>query len=286
MLIERLAVIGVGLIGGSLALALKRAQQCGTVIGCGRNSANLDTAVTLGVIDSYSTNLGEAVTGADMVVLAVPLGSMRDTFAAIRPHLAPHAIITDVGSAKASVVQAAQAELGSHFPRFVAGHPIAGAEKSGAQAAQADLFKNRRVILTPTPDTEPSAHARVTQMWRETGAAVEDMEMAHHDAILAATSHLPHMLAYALVDLLAQSASHGEIFRYAAGGFRDFTRIAASDPQMWHDICVANRDPLVQILTAYEAHLHQLTQAIQAGDGPQIKALFQRAKQTRDQING
>jgi prephenate dehydrogenase len=283
MLIKRLTIIGVGLIGGSLARALKRNQACGEVIGCGRNINNLQQAIELGVIDRYETQPAQAVKDADMIVVAVPLGTMASMFTAIRDTLSPYAIITDVGSAKASVVNDAQ-HLGQHFPRFVPGHPIAGTEKSGVTASFAELFENRRVILTPVSATDSQATAKVTTMWEITGAEVVEMPVKHHDEVLAATSHLPHVLAYSLVDTLAKMEEHGEIFRFAAGGFRDFTRIASSDPQMWHDICIANRDAILHVLERFNHDLMQLADAIRCGDSQVIKNTFHRAKTARDKF--
>jgi prephenate dehydrogenase len=282
MLIQRLSILGVGLIGGSLARALKRVGQCGEVIGCGRNLANLQQGIELGVIDRYTTDPAEAVQDADMVIVAVPLGTMAPMFAAIREALSPDAIITDVGSAKATVVRDARQYLGKHLPRFVPGHPIAGTEKSGVAASFAELFENRRVILTPVPETDPQATAKVTTMWTYTGAEVIEMGVEHHDEVLAATSHLPHVLAYTLVDTLARLADHPEIFRFAAGGFRDFTRIASSDPTMWHDICIANRDAILKMIEYFARDLAQLTEAIKNGDSQFIQTVFTRAKAARD----
>ena len=286
MLMSRLAIIGVGLIGGSLAKSLRAQHQCEEIVGCGRNLANLQHAVELGVIDRYTQSMAEAVENADVVVLAVPLGTIKSAMREIRPHLATNTVITDVGSAKACVIADARAELGDLLPQFVAGHPIAGAERSGVIAAQPDLFIKRKVILTPISETDVNALQKIKQMWEICGAEVIEMNVEHHDEVLAATSHLPHMLAYTLVDLLAQAEEHSEIFRFAAGGFRDFTRIASSDPQMWHDICLSNKEPIVKMLNNYQQHLILLTRAIQNADSEQIKALFSRAKTARDEFTG
>ncbi len=282
MLIRRLAVIGVGLIGGSLARALRQAGEVGEVVGCGRGRPNLERALELGVIDRWSHDVGEAVTGADMVFLAVPLGAMEQTFAAMRGHLAEDAVITDGGSAKASVVAACEAGLGELPPGFVPGHPIAGTENSGVDASFAELYQNRRVILTPLPSSAPEALRRVERMWRACGAEVTEMSVAHHDEVLAATSHLPHMLAFSLVDTLARMKANDEIFRYAAGGFRDFTRIASSNPVMWRDICVANRDALAQVMDRYIDEMSELADTIRQGDGERLLEIFSRAKAARD----
>lgn len=286
MLIQRLTIIGLGLIGGSLARALKRAGQCGEVIGCGRNTANLQLGVELGVIDRYTQHPAEAVQGADMVVVAVPLGTMATIFGAIRDSLAPHAIITDVGSAKATVVADARQQLGNHFSRFVPGHPIAGTEKTGVAASYAELFENRRVILTPLSDTDRQATDTVRTMWTYAGAEVEELPVEHHDEVLAATSHLPHVLAYTLVDTLAKLEDRTEIFRFAAGGFRDFTRIAGSDPTMWHDICLANEEAILKMINQFSQELAQLTEAISRHDSQYVYQVFTRAKEARDRFTG
>lgn len=283
-MIERLCIIGVGLIGGSLARALKRAGACREVVGCGRDEASLRRAVELGVIDRYHADPAQAVRGAEMIVLAVPLGAMEPVLRRIAPFIGARAVITDVGSAKGSVVAAAEAVFGSVPARFVPGHPIAGTEKSGVDASFAELFERRRVILTPLPTTDRAAHALVRRMWESTGAEVVDMEVVHHDEVLAATSHLPHVLAYALVDTLARMQEKSEIFRYAAGGFRDFTRIASSDPGMWRDICLANREAVVVMLDRYVDDLAGLRDAIARGEGAAIAELFARAKAARDRF--
>ena len=286
MLIQRLTIIGVGLIGGSLARALRRKEACGEIVGCGRNTTNLQQAIDLGVIDRYETQPANAVKDADMVVVAVPLGTMAPMFAAICEALSPQAIITDVGSSKASVVTVAKQHLSQHWPRFVPGHPIAGTEKSGVIASFAELFENHRVILTPLAETDSQALTKVTTMWTQTGAEVVNMSVEHHDEVLAATSHLPHVLAYSLVNTLAKMETRTEIFRFAAGGFRDFTRIASSDPRMWHDICLANRDALLKVLENFNTDLSQLVEAIRQGDSQQIESIFGHAKATRDKFCG
>ncbi|MEK7990601.1 MAG: prephenate dehydrogenase/arogenate dehydrogenase family protein [Thiotrichaceae bacterium] len=286
MLIQRLTIIGVGLIGGSLALALRRKQACGEIIGCGRSIENLEKAIELNIIDQYSTNLAESVHNADMVMVAVPLSMMAQVFETIQPHLSENAIITDAGSAKACVVSDAQQHLGDKYANFVAGHPIAGTEKSGATAAFAELYDNRRVILTPTADTNPQAHEKVKQMWQLAGANVVDMDIKNHDQVLAATSHVPHVLAYSLVDTLAAMNERVAIFENAAGGFRDFTRIASSNPQMWHDICLANQTAVLDVLSQFNKDLQILTDAIEQKDSDTIMQVFTRAKTERDGFCG
>ncbi len=283
-LIRRLCVIGVGLIGGSLARALRQAGEVGEVIGSGRNEDNLRAAVRLGVVDRYDTDPARAVAGADVVVVAVPLGAIEPVLRAIVPHLSPGAVVTDVGSAKGSVVADVERICGGVPPNFVPGHPIAGTEQSGVEASFATLFQRRRVILTPLAETAAAAHHLVRTMWESTGAEVVDMGVRHHDAVLAATSHLPHMLAYTLVDTLARLDDRAEIFRYAAGGFRDFTRIASSDPRMWHDICVANREQLLEMIALFGSDLERLAEAIRTDDRAAILATFQRAKRARDNL--
>ncbi|HHQ41234.1 MAG TPA: prephenate dehydrogenase/arogenate dehydrogenase family protein [Chromatiales bacterium] len=279
---ERLAVAGVGLIGGSLALAAREAGLAGEVVGIGRRPERLRRAAELGVVDRWTTEPAEGVAGADLVVLAVPLGAMRALMEALAPGLGPEAVVTDVGSAKRAVVEDARAALGDAFARFVPGHPVAGTERSGVEAAFATLFRGRRVILTPVAETAPEAVARVRALWEAVGAEVVEMDPARHDRILAATSHLPHVLAYTLVDLLAGLAEHEEVFANAAGGFRDFTRIASSDPVMWRDICLANREAIVEMLDRYGEALAAVRAAVAGADGAALERLFARAKAARD----
>jgi prephenate dehydrogenase len=281
-MIQRLAIIGVGLIGGSLARALRGARAVEEVVGCGRSLPNLERAVELGVIDRFSQDPAIAVAGADLVFVSVPLGAMRGIFTAIRGSLDPSAVLTDGGSVKGSVVADARAAFGRVPPRLVPGHPIAGTERSGVDASFPELYRNRRVILTPLPDTEPEAVEWVDWMWRACGAQVSRMSVTHHDEVLAATSHLPHMLAFGLVDALARMDETEEIFRYAAGGFRDFTRIASSSPVMWRDICIANREALSAMLGRFSVELTDLAESIRRGDGEQLLQIFERAKSARD----
>jgi len=281
-MIARLAVIGIGLIGGSLARALRASGAVDQIVGCGRSVANLERALALGVIDRYAQDPAQAVQDADLVFIAVPLGAMRDTFAAVKGHLRDDAIVTDGGSVKGSVVADAQAVFGQVPTRLVPGHPIAGTEHSGVEASFPTLYSNRRVILTPLPTTDPEALDQVTRMWHSCGAQVFTMDVAHHDQVLSATSHLPHMLAFGLVDALARLQENDEIFRYAAGGFRDFTRIASSDPIMWRDICIANRKQLGKMLHQFGDELLDLSATIHRGDGDHLLEIFRRAKDARD----
>ncbi len=281
-MIERLCIIGVGLIGGSLARALRKAGYVKEIVGCSRRAEHLQQALDLGVIDRFDTDAARAVAGADMVVVCVPLGAMEQTFRAIAPALADTAVVTDAGSAKASVVAAARAGFGSLPAGFVPGHPIAGTEQSGVAASFPDLYRDRKVILTPVAETAASATAQVQAMWEAAGAQVQCMDVEHHDEVLAATSHLPHVLAFQMVDTLARMSDEDEIFRYAAGGFRDFTRIASSDPVMWRDICLANAGAVLSMLKRYRADLDRLAAAIASGDGAELERVFRNAKDARD----
>jgi prephenate dehydrogenase len=284
-LIDRLTIIGVGLIGGSLALALKKARAVDRIVGFGRNIQHLQKAVGLGVIDAYETDIGAAVRDAQVVVLAAPVGSTGAILQSIKPYLSAGVIITDVGSSKGAVVEAARQVLGDDLVNFVPGHPIAGTEKSGVDAAFASLFEKRRVLLTPLETTDAKAVSVIRKMWQDAGALVEQTSVEHHDQVLAATSHLPHMLAFALVDALATMDDKVEIFRFAAGGFCDFTRIASSDPQMWHDICVTNDKAIVAMLDLFMADLERLRDAIKSGDSDYLLQVFTRAKKARDQFS-
>ncbi len=282
-MIKRLCIIGVGLIGGSLARALRRRADCPEIIGTSRSAEHLQRAQGLGVIDRYDTDLTAAVRGADMVMLCVPLGAMEKVFATIKDSLAPDTIITDAGSAKASVIEAARRGFGDLPSGFVPGHPIAGTEQSGVEASFAELYDQRRVILTPTDASAADAVAKVREVWEAAGAVVSEMTPEHHDQVLAATSHLPHVLAYSLVESLARMGDHDEIFAYAAGGFRDFTRIASSDPTMWRDICMANRDAIGVMIERFAGDLQVVADAIRDGDGDTVLRIFQDAKDARDQ---
>ena len=280
-MIRRLAVLGVGLIGGSLALALKKAGQVAHVVGAGRGRANLDQAMALGVVDTIAMSPAEAVQGADVVLLAMPVGAMSEVMKGIAPHLSSTAVVTDAGSTKQDVVAAARAALGRHAGQFVPGHPIAGAEHSGVTAARADLFQGRQVILTPLPENAPAIVERVATLWQACGATVGNMSAETHDHVFAAVSHLPHLAAFALVDELAARNNANLYFEYAGSGFRDFTRIAASHPEMWRDIALANRAPLLQELDAYILALTELRNRLSDSDGSALESLFARASQAR-----
>jgi len=277
----RIAIIGVGLIGGSLARALKAAGVAGEIVGVARTPASLEKALELGVIDRAATRAEEIGT-VDVVVLATPVRAMPDIMRDIAPHLGPTTVVTDVGSVKAYVCQAAREYLGRAGPRFVPGHPIAGTENAGVEASFASLFEKRTVILTPGDETVGEAVQRVAAMWRAAGADVIDMPPDRHDALLAATSHLPHMVAYALVSCLAKHPESDELFRLAAAGFYDFTRIASSDPVMWRDIGLTNTGPLLESMRRFREELDALIEALADGDGDALQETFAKAKQARD----
>lgn len=281
-MINRLAIIGVGLIGGSLALALKQAGAVNEVVGYARSEQARNEALELGIIDRAADSAGEAVKEADMVFVAVPMGAMDTVFTQIAPHLQQGAIVTDGGSAKGQVVEAARQTLGERFREFVPGHPIAGTEKSGPSAAFATLYRDHRVVLTPVEETDRAATTKVAAMWQLAGAEVFEMTVDHHDIVLAATSHLPHVLAFNLVGMLAERDDCDEVLRYAAGGFRDFSRIASSDAVMWRDICLGNRQAVLDLLQQYQQGLARIEQAIHDGNGDYLVEVFARAKRARD----
>ena len=278
----KLLVCGVGLIGGSFALAQKAAGGVGEVVGIGRSRATLDQAIRLGVIDRAADDWDDALADADLVLLAMPVGQMEAVLRELAPRLSPKTLITDGGSTKRDVVAAAYRVLGDKVGQFVPGHPIAGAEKSGVVAAAADLYRGRRVVLTPLPENTPAALARVRAAWEGCGAEVSELTPDAHDRTFAAVSHLPHLLAFALVHEFAGRPDSGQLFGFAAGGFRDFTRIASSHPEMWRDICVANRAPLIEELDAYLAELLRARVMLAAADGAALQAMFGLARSARD----
>lgn len=282
-MIRRLAILGVGLIGGSLALALRRAGQVGRIVGAGRGQANLARALAEGVIDEIAATPAQAVAGADMVMLAVPVGSMAGLMREITPQLAPDAVLTDAGSTKCDVVAAARATLAAGSARFVPGHPIAGAEKNGVAAARADLFADRDVILTPLAENPPELVERVIAMWQACGATVETMTDEEHDRIFAAVSHLPHLAAFALMEELAGRGNSELFFHHAGSGFRDFTRIAASHPEMWRDIALANHTAICAELDAYVAKLQAIRAMVAQGQGDRLMDLLERASHARNE---
>ncbi len=281
-IINHLTIIGVGLIGGSFARAVRRAGLIAHITGCGRNVKNLETAVKLGVIDDFSISIADAVKNADLIFIATPVGSFEQILRQVKLSMKEGAVITDAGSTKLSVIKAAESVFGTVPENFVPGHPIAGTENSGVEASFAELYQQHRVILTPLEQTSSSAVELVTQLWKSTGAHVIQMEPKHHDLVLAATSHLPHLLAFSLVNTLTTLDEKQEIFENAAGGFRDFTRIASSDPDMWQDICLANKDALLEHLKHFSRDLDNLRTALENSDADYLKQVFVRAKQSRD----
>jgi len=282
--IEKLVVVGVGLIGASCALAVRRACAVGEIVGVGRSRENLDRALARGAVDR-AVMLGEdwtrEVRSADFVLIAIPVAQCRDTLAALAPALGDHTVVTDAGSTKQDVVRAAREVLRERLPQFVPGHPIAGSERSGADAADASLYVGRQVILTPLPETSNAALQRVEEFWTTCGARVERLDPARHDRVLAAVSHLPHLLAFALVAELASRKDSAEYFSNAGSGFRDFTRIAGSSPEMWRDVALANRDALLMELTAYRGALDALILSIEHGDRAALDTMLGRAAHTR-----
>ncbi|TMG78233.1 MAG: prephenate dehydrogenase/arogenate dehydrogenase family protein [Betaproteobacteria bacterium] len=280
--IEKLVVVGVGLVGGSFALALKEAGAVGRVIGVGRGARNIQRALELKIIDAPGALDAPTLGDADLVLLAVPVGQMRPVMHEIAPLLGKNTVVTDAGSTKQDVVELARRELKGSLSRFVPGHPIAGTEKSGAEAAFAELYRGRKVVLTPLKNNEPGAIALVRSTWESCGANVSEMEPKEHDAVLATVSHLPHVLAYALVDQVARGKDAERLFSYAAGGFRDFTRIASSSPEMWRDICLANRKALLAELGRYGGGLDRVRRMIERGDAKGLEALFSGAHDARE----
>lgn len=280
--IDKLVVCGVGLIGGSFAMALRRAGMVRRVVGIGRSQASLARAVELGVIDEACSDWAVALDGADFVLLAPPVGQMDAVMAAMAPHLAPGTVVTDAGSTKRDVIEATYRHLSAHLAYTVPGHPIAGAERSGVEAAFASLYKGRRVVVTPLPENEPAAILRVREAWEACGALIHEMPPQEHDRVFAAVSHLPHLLAFGLVHDLAGRPNAEQLFSFAAGGFRDFTRIAASHPEMWRDICIANRQALLAELDQYLAELAQLRALLLSGDAARLEQLFSEARAARN----
>lgn len=278
----KVVVCGVGLIGGSFALALKAAGVVREVVGIGRSQAPLEEALQLGVIDRIAGDWADAARDADVILLAMPVGQMPPVMAALAPHLEPATLVTDGGSTKADVVASARTAFGDKIAQIVPGHPIAGAEKSGVAAAQAGLYRGKRVVLTPLAENSAAAVARVRAVWEACGAQVSQLAPQEHDSVFAAVSHLPHLLAYALVHDLAGRANSEQLFGFAAGGFRDFTRIASSHPEMWRDICLANRAALIKELDAYINELLRTRVLLAAADGPALEAMFATARSRRD----
>ena len=281
----KVVVCGVGLIGGSFALAVKSAlaaRRAPRIVGMGRTRAPLEEALRLGVIDGIATDWPTALRGADLVLLGMPVGQMAPVMQALVPHLEAQTVVTDGGSTKSDVVAAARAAFGSKIGQFVPGHPIAGAEKSGVAAARADLYVDKRIVLTPLPENAPDSVAAVRKVWELCGARVSQLPPDEHDRVFAAVSHLPHLLAFALVHDLATRGNSDQLFGFAAGGFRDFTRIASSHPEMWRDICLANRRALIDEVDAYMTELLKTRVLLAAGDAAGLESMFTIARTRRD----
>jgi prephenate dehydrogenase len=284
--IQRLAIIGLGLIGGSVARAVRAAGKAGSISGYDPDPQQREAAIRLGVLDRLGSSAADAVADANMVILAVPVLRTAAALEACLPGLRPQVVVSDVGSTKQSVLRDVEQLMGELPPWFVAAHPIAGTEKSGVANAQTELFRNRRVIITPHPRQSAAAQDSVAALWRAVGARVVEMDAARHDAIFAATSHLPHLLAYSFVDMLAQQPGCADIFANAGGGFRDFTRIASSSELMWHDIVRANAGPVGTLLRQQIAELQRVQELLDSGRWDDLKALFGRARAAREQYLG
>jgi prephenate dehydrogenase len=277
----KIAIFGVGLIGGSFALALKKAGVVEQIVGVGRSAASLERAKQLGIIDSISTSAADAVQGADLVLIAAPVAQTGNILASIKPHLQPATVVTDAGSTKTDVVVAARESLGEKVAQFVPGHPIAGRETNGPDAAIVDLYVGKKVVLATLPENSADAVARVAAAWERCGAIIHRLTPQEHDKVFAAVSHLPHLLAYALVDDIAKKSHASLLFQYAASGFRDFTRIAGSSPEMWRDISLANQAALLGELDAYMAQLSRLRHHLAQADGAAIEAVYANAQRAR-----
>ena len=279
---NKLVIFGVGLIGGSLALALKKAGAVKTIVGVGRSAESLQQALSLGVIDQAESDVKSAIQDADAIIIATPVAQTPSILEAIKPHLAAHTILSDAGSTKGDVVQYVAHILGDKAHQFVPAHPIAGAEKSGVTAAKVDLYQHKNVVLTPNSETSQEGIKLIRTMWQNCGAKVIAMSAAEHDQIFAAVSHLPHLLAFALVEELAARPNAEQLFSFAASGFRDFTRIAGSHPEMWRDISLANKAALLKEIKAYQQQLAHLNTLLESNDSASLEALFERASVARN----
>ncbi len=279
-MMNKICIIGVGLIGGSFATGLKQANQVNTIVGFGRNESSLIKAQNLGVIDEYSLDIAQALAGVDMVLIATPVNSFESVLNLIKPHITEQMIISDVGSTKGSVVNIAKQVFSTMPENFIPAHPIAGKEQSGVEAADATLFNNKRVIITPEESANTASIVIVSDLWESVGAEVEIMNTNKHDDLLAMTSHLPHMLAFSLMDYLV--SSNPQACHYAAGGFKDFSRIASSDAVMWRDICINNPEQIVKHIEGYQARLENLSNLIKNNQSEALEQLFFKAKSARD----
>jgi len=280
---KKVVIFGVGLIGGSFALALRRAGQAVHIVGVGRSLASLERARELGIIDAIATDAAAAVTGADLILVAAPVAQTEAILASIKPHLEARAIVTDAGSTKSDVVAAARKAMGERIAQFVPAHPIAGREKHGPEAALAELYEGKKVVITALPENSEADVETVAAAWRACGAIIHRLSPQEHDAVFASVSHLPHVLAFALVDDIAAKPHAETLFQYAASGFRDFTRIAASSPEMWRDITLANRDALLTEVDAYLVQLQGIRAMIADSDGAGLEKIYANAQHARQQ---
>ncbi|OIQ95482.1 T-protein [mine drainage metagenome] len=278
---RKVVIFGAGLIGGSFSLALRKAGAVGEVVGFGRSSATLEEARKLGILDRIGSDAAQEVCDADIVLLATPVAQMADIFVRIAPYLGADTLVTDGGSTKSDVVAAARANLGKRISQFIPAHPIAGAEKSGASAAQTDLYQGKKVVLTPLPENSKDAVARIRKAWQLCGGVVSELTPQQHDEVFAAVSHLPHLLSFALVHDLAQRDNRDQLLSFAASGFRDFTRIAASSPEMWRDISLANREALLKEVKRYADELYVVYQALENNDAAKLEEVFSEAREVR-----
>jgi prephenate dehydrogenase len=283
---NRLCIIGVGLIGGSIARAARQHGLSNSIVGYGRQQdlQNLETAKLLAVIDDYTLDIEQALKDADCIVIATPVGTIEPILGLLKPFWSEQAVYTDVGSTKGNVIAAAERIFGAVPDNLVPAHPIAGAEQSGVEAAVGDLFLNKRLIITPVSNTKPEALQKIQRFWEQLGSTVSVMDVNHHDAVLAATSHLPHILAFALVDMLGHKDEQSEIFKYAAGGFRDFTRIASSDPTMWLDICLANKNEIIPLIQQLKEELDKIERTLKNNDSRQLFETFTYAGNARQRF--
>ncbi|HEX8479039.1 MAG TPA: prephenate dehydrogenase/arogenate dehydrogenase family protein [Telluria sp.] len=278
---DRVVIIGAGLIGGSFALALREAGAARHIVGLGRSKEAMARALELGIIDEIATNPADAMRGAELVLIAAPVAQTATILVSLLPHLEAHTIVTDAGSTKSDVVAAARAVFKERVSQFVPGHPIAGSEANGPDAATANLYHGKKTVLTPLPENNEADVEKVAAAWRACGAVIHRLTAEEHDQVFAAVSHLPHLLAFALVDDIAAKPHADQLFRYAASGFRDFTRIAGSSPEMWRDISLANRDALIGELDAYLAQLANVRAMLAASDGAALESVYANAQRAR-----
>jgi prephenate dehydrogenase len=280
--VNKILIFGVGLIGGSIALSAKKSGFASEIVGVGRNRENLNDAIKLKLIDRLSLDLKKDISEAHIIIIATPVAQFSIVLKLIQPHLSLHTIITDVSSTKTNVIKSAKEILGNQYSQFIGGHPIAGSEKHGATAAHIDLFKNKNVILTADQDTSSEAKQKIESLWKNIGAKVSNMTYDDHDKIFSTISHLPHLLAFSLVDMITHRTNAKELLKFAASGFKDFTRIAASSPEMWKDITLANKKFILEDIQLFEKQIKLLKEAIQEEDCKKILALFENASETRN----